>query len=169
MFPVPGDHQRHARPSPGHRSPRSQNPVPPDVPRFPLSTLDKIPTPPTPVSRGRGGTEAGHRTRTPVMPGVPSEFAQRRVVPPEPDCGRLRVPSVEGLGCTARPGWLGWLFCRARNRASRATSAIRINSANRCFCNAVSTSSTSSRSCDRNSSSCRVKISARSRYIAWIA
>ncbi len=36
------------------------------------SSCTGFPTPPTPVSRGRGGTKAGHRTRTPVMPWVPS-------------------------------------------------------------------------------------------------
>lgn len=123
------------------------------------SSCPGFPTPPTPVSRGRGGTKAGHRMRTPVMPWVPSNSslsnrtAQRWPTPPVKALDRRAL-----LGGTASPGRLGSTDspgppgppeppgrpdCFARNRASRAASAIRINSANRCFCNSVNTSSTS--------------------------
>ncbi len=49
-------------------------------------------TPPTPVSRGRGGTKAGHRTRTPVMPWVPSNSSLSTRT-----AQRCRTPPVKGL------------------------------------------------------------------------
>jgi hypothetical protein len=147
----------------------------------------EIPTPPTPVSRGRGGTKAGHRTRTPVMSWFPfnsslsTRTAQRWPSPPVKALDRRgildRPASPDRLGSTDLPGPTGLSGpagpagrpdCFARNRASRAASAIRINSANRCFCNSVNTSSTSCRSWAFNASSWRVNVANRSRYRAWI-
>ena len=125
LSPVPTNHSLHAQCSAGHRSPRSSFSYSTGVNKHPaVVTL----TPPTPVSWGRGGTEAGHRTRTPVMSWERDSSRPHTAVSLE-----LKTHRAEGPPGTDGLARRDCFFSRARNRASRAASASPISSDSRCF------------------------------------
>ena len=131
MFPVPDDLPHHARRSPAHRSPRSI--------LFPLISCNVNPG--TTDARLPGQGRHGGRSQDTDAGDAMVRQGGRANRPPY----HQRIPDPPGFGFAEDFGEDCRCF-RARNFAFRANSAIRINSASRCFCNGVSASRTSFRS-----------------------